>query len=113
VLIAQRPFSGRLGGLWEFPGGKQENGETLPQCLRREIKEELGLRIKVGKFIAAIDHAYTHFTITLHAFECVVTSGRPQTLGVEKIKWIRMKELDRYAFAKTDLKIIAALRGQR
>ncbi len=112
ILIAQRPFGGRLGGLWEFPGGKQERGETLPQCLRREIKEELGFRIKVGKFITSIDHAYTHFTITLHAFECVVASGSPHALGVEQFKWARMKELDRYAFAKTDLRIIAALRGQ-
>lgn len=110
VLIAQRPFGGRLGGLWEFPGGKQERGETLPQCLRREIKEELGVRIKVGKFITAIDHAYTHFTITLHAFECEVAAGSPKALGVEQFKWVRLMELDQYAFAKTDLKIIEALR---
>lgn len=110
VLIAQRPFGGRLGGLWEFPGGKQEPNESLKNCLRREIKEELGLRIKVGKFITAIDHAYTHFTITLHAFECEVASGSPRALGVEQFKWIRLKELDRYAFAKTDLRIIEKLR---
>lgn len=110
ILIAQRPFGGRLGGLWEFPGGKQEHGETLSQCLRREIKEELGFRIKIGKFITSIDHAYTHFTITLHAFECEVVSGSPRALGVEQFKWVRMKELDQYAFAKTDLRIIEALR---
>jgi A/G-specific adenine glycosylase len=110
ILIAQRPFGGRLGGLWEFPGGKQERNESLKKCLRREIKEELGFRIKVGKFITSIDHAYTHFTITLHAFECAVVSGTPQALGVEQFKWVRMSELDEYAFAKTDLKIIDALR---
>jgi A/G-specific adenine glycosylase len=113
LLIAQRPFGGRLGGLWEFPGGKEERGETLPQCLRREIKEELGFRIKVGKFITSIDHAYTHFTITLHAFECTVVSGTPRALGVEQFKWVRMKELDEYAFAKTDLKIIERLRADK
>ncbi len=112
ILIAQRPFGGRLGGLWEFPGGKQERNESLKKCLRREIKEELGFRIKVGKFLTAIDHAYTHFTITLHAFECEVASGSPRALGVEQFKWVRMKEFDQYAFAKTDLRIIAALRGQ-
>ena len=76
LLIAQRPFGGRLGGLWEFPGGKVEAGETLKQCLRREIKEELGVRIKVGKPIISIEHAYTHFKITLHAFECELVSGK-------------------------------------
>jgi len=109
LLIAQRPLGGRLGGLWEFPGGKVEAGETLPQCLRREIKEELGLRIKVGKPITSIDHAYTHFKITLHAFECELVSGRPQALQVQDFKWVRMSELKRYAFAKTDLRIISAI----
>ena len=110
LLIAQRPVGGRLGGLWEFPGGKVEAGESLPQCLRREIKEELGFRIKVGDFITAIDHAYTHFKITLHAFECTVVSGQPRKLGVEDFKWVHMSDLDRFAFAKTDLKIIEALK---
>ena len=111
VLIAQRPFGGRLGGLWEFPGGKVEPGETLPQCLRREIKEELGLRIKVGRPITSLDHAYTHFKITLHAFECEVLSGKPQALQVQAFKWVRLSALKKYAFAKTDLKIIEALRS--
>ncbi len=111
ILIAQRPLGGRLGGLWEFPGGKVEPGETLPQCLRREIKEELGLRIKVGKPITSLDHAYTHFKITLHAFECELVSGQPQALQVQDFKWVRMSELKRYAFAKTDLRIISAIVG--
>ena len=112
ILIAQRPLGGRLGGLWEFPGGKVEAGETLPQCLRREIKEELGIRIKVGKPITSIDHAYTHFKITLHAFECELVSGKPQALQVQDFKWVRMSELKQYAFAKTDLRIIEALRSK-
>ncbi len=111
LLIAQRPLGGRLGGLWEFPGGKVEPGETLPQCLRREIKEELGIRIKVGEPIISIDHAYTHFKITLHAFECEFVSGQAQALQVEDFKWVRMSELKKYAFAKTDLRIISAIAG--
>lgn len=113
LLIAQRPLGGRLGGLWEFPGGKVEPGETLPQCLRREIKEELGVRIKVGKPITSIEHAYTHFKITLYAFECELVSGKPQALEVENFKWVRMSDLKKYAFAKTDLKIIEALQTAR
>jgi A/G-specific adenine glycosylase len=111
ILIAQRPLGGRLGGLWEFPGGKAEPGESLKQCLRREITEELGIRIKVGKQITSIDHAYTHFKITLHAFECELVSGKPQALQVQDFKWVRMSELKRYAFAKTDLRIISAIVG--
>jgi A/G-specific adenine glycosylase len=111
ILIAQRPLGGRLGGLWEFPGGKVEPGETLQHCLRREIKEELGIRIKVGGQITSIDHAYTHFKITLHAFECELVSGNPQALQVQDFKWVRMIELKKYAFARTDLRIIEVLRG--
>ena len=110
IFIAQRPFGGRLGGLWEFPGGKVEADETLSQCLRREIKEELGIRIRVGKPIASIDHAYTHFKMTLYAFECELLSGEPQALQVQDFKWVRMSELEKYAFAKTDLKIIEAIK---
>ncbi len=110
ILIAQRPFGGRLGGLWEFPGGKVEPGETLSQCLRREIKEELGIRVRVGKPITSIDHAYTHFKMTLYAFECEFLSGQPQALQVEDFRWVRMAELEKYAFAKTDLKIIEVIK---
>jgi A/G-specific adenine glycosylase len=110
ILIAQRPVGGQLGGLWEFPGGKVEPSETLKQCLRREIKEELNVRIKVGEQITSIDHAYTHLKITLHAFECELVSGKPQALQVQDFKWVRMSELEKYAFAKTDLRIIEALK---
>lgn len=110
-LIAQRPLAGLLGGLWEFPGGKQEAGETLPQTLQREIKEELGIDIEVTQFLTTIKHAYTHFRITLHAFHARHTQGTPQNLGVADHAWVTMPELGTYAFAVTDQKIIAALRA--
>jgi A/G-specific adenine glycosylase len=110
VLIAQRPLDGMLGGLWEFPGGKRETDETLEECLRREIKEELRLEIEVGGQLTRVKHAYTHFRITLHAFECKLVSGKTRAIGVADFKWVRLSELDRYAFAKTDRKIIQALR---
>ncbi len=110
VLIAQRPLDGMLGGLWEFPGGKREMDETLEECLRREIREELRLEIEVGSQLTQVRHAYTHFRITLHAFECRLVSGEARAIGVADFKWVRLSELDRYAFAKTDRKIIQALR---
>ncbi len=109
MLIAQRPPEGLLGGLWEFPGGKREEGETLSQCLQREIREELGLEIAVDEPIVTVKHSYTHFKITLYAFACRLLAGQPQTLGVADWRWVTLAELDAFAFPRTDQKIIAAL----
>lgn len=110
MLIAQRPPEGMLGGLWEFPGGKQEAGESLAQCLRREIREELGIEIEVGPPLTTIRHSYTHFKITLHAFYCRLLRGEPQPLEVADWRWVCLEELDAFPFPRTDLQIIAALR---
>lgn len=109
LLIAQRRSGDMLGGLWEFPGGKCQDGETLPACLRREIKEELGITIEVGEKIVAVKHAYTHFKITLHAFACRHVAGRVRAVGVADWHWVTPDELDAFAFPVTDQKIIAAL----
>jgi A/G-specific adenine glycosylase len=110
-LIAQRPLTGLLGGLWEFPGGKAEPGETLPDALRREIREELALEVEPGAFLIAIDHAFTHFRITVHAFHAAYTGGEPQRLGVADYQWVTLDDLEPYAFARTDRKIIDQLRS--
>lgn len=109
-LIAQRPLDGLLGGLWEFPGGKREPGETLPDALQREIREELALDIIPGAFLTEVQHAYTHFRITLHTFHAAYAGGEPQHLGVSDHAWVTLDDLDAYAFAVTDRKIIARLR---
>jgi A/G-specific adenine glycosylase len=110
-LIARRPPQGLLGGLWEFPGGKQEEGESLPEALRREIQEELAIDIAVGQPLGAIKHAYTHFRITLHAFLAHHIAGEPQHIGVDGHAWVTLDDLDAYAFAVTDRKIIDTLRN--
>ncbi len=110
-LIAQRPLSGLLGGLWEFPGGKQEAGESLPAALQREIWEELNIEISVGDHLTSIKHAYTHFRITLHAFHAVHVAGDPQHLGVADHAWVTLADVGEYAFAVTDQKIITALQA--
>jgi A/G-specific adenine glycosylase len=109
VLIAQRPVEGMLGGLWEFPGGKQKQGESLAECLRREIREELGIVIEVGEPVVTVKHSYTHFKITLYAFYCRLLQGQPQALEVADWRWVAQDELDRYPFPRTDQQIIAAL----
>ncbi len=110
ILIAQRPLDGMLGGLWEFPGGKREPGETLEDCLRREIREELAVTIDVGPQIGVVRHGYTHFRITLYAFHCTLRAGTPQAIGCAAWTWVALDDLDRYAFPVTDRKIIAMLR---
>jgi A/G-specific adenine glycosylase len=112
ILSAHRPFEGLLGGLWESPGGKREAGETLPETLRREIEEELAIEIEVGALLTVVKHAFTHFRITLHAFQARYCGGRPQHIGVADHAWVRLADLDRYAFAKTDRQIIKALRDE-
>jgi A/G-specific adenine glycosylase len=109
ILITRRPEKGLLGGLWEFPGGKQEVGETLPECLARELKEELDVETIVGEEFCRLDHAYTHFKITLHVFEARIVSGKPKPIQVTEVKWIKPEELGEYAFPRADRRVIEML----
>lgn len=111
VLIAQRPLDGLLGGLWEFPGGKQEPDETLQACLKRELQEELALEVAVGALFVSVKHAFTHFKITLHAFTCTYasTSPAPQAIGVKDFVWVVPDELNKYSFGKADRMVITEL----
>jgi A/G-specific adenine glycosylase len=112
LLITRRPARGLLGGLWEFPGGKLEGGEDLEGCLKREIREELGIDIEVGVHLTSVEHAYTHFRITLHAFECRYKGGRIQLIGVDDYRWIFPRELDGFALPAADHKIIDLLKAR-
>jgi A/G-specific adenine glycosylase len=111
LLITQRPLEGMLGGLWEFPGGKRQRGETLTDCVAREIREELGIEIEVGQRVARVDHSYSHFRITLHAFDCTQISGRVRKIGVADFRWVKPEELENFAFPKADRVIIEGLMG--
>lgn len=109
ILIQQRLNEGLLGGLWEFPGGKVEAGESLADCVARECREELGIAVRVGEKIISVDHAFSHFSITLHAFHCEYVSGRINLSSAQKYKWVAPRELEQYAFPAANRKIIAAL----
>ncbi|MCY3780654.1 MAG: A/G-specific adenine glycosylase [Chloroflexi bacterium] len=118
LLIAQRPLDGLLGGLWEFPGGKVEGRESLAECLRRELCEELAIDVAVGPLFAVVDHAFTHFKITLHAFECHYLGALPpyqdpQAIGALDWAWAREEELGQYSFGKADRQVIAELQRRR
>jgi A/G-specific adenine glycosylase len=110
ILIDKRPQSGLLGGLWEFPGGKLEPNETLAECVVREIQEELGIEIAVLEHFMTLEHAYTHFKVTLSVHHCLHISGEPQPIECDEVKWVVLEELDQYPFPTANQKIIAALR---
>jgi len=112
LLIDRRPQKGLLGGLWEFPGGKIEPGETVEACIRREIREELGIEIEVGESLTTVEHAYTHFRVTLHVHHCRYLSGEPQPIECDEVRWVSPAELDQFPFPKANVKIIEALRSQ-
>ena len=109
VLVAQRNADDMLGGLWEFPGGKREDGETLPECLTREMREELGVEIEVGEPLIVVKHAYTHFRITLHAFRCRLMAGEPRCLDCAACRWVTFAALDALPMSVADRKIARAL----
>jgi A/G-specific adenine glycosylase len=113
ILIDRRKPEGLLGGLWEFPGGKRRPGEALRHTVVREIREELGVEVEPLRALLTVRHAYTHFRITLHAFECRHLSGRCRALGCAAWKWVRPAELDDYAFPKANHAILASLRDRR
>jgi len=109
ILICQRTPSGLLGGLWEFPGGKVEDGESLEEAAKREVLEETGVRVNIGPKIAAVKHAYSHFKITLHAFEADFVSGTPKALGCQGVKWVSPTDLVLYAFPKANRRVLVLL----
>jgi A/G-specific adenine glycosylase len=136
ILIQRRPPEGLLGGLWEFPGGKREKHESLAHCVHREVREEVGIEVKVGAERAVVDHGYSHFSITMHAFDCDYVAGRvrlslrrtpgagvPGAIAAVRrrssgrkglhwataFKWVRPRELQDYAFPAANRKIIKAL----
>jgi A/G-specific adenine glycosylase len=109
VLLTQRPENVLLGGLWEFPGGKQEAGETLKSCLKREIREELACTIDVHEALGIFRHAYTHFKVTLHAFHARLATERFELLYHQAARWVPPELLDEYPMGKIDRMIARQL----
>ncbi|MEE2659715.1 MAG: A/G-specific adenine glycosylase [Candidatus Latescibacterota bacterium] len=111
LLLARRPPDGMLGGLWEFPGGKQEPRESLSQCLRREILEELDFEIEVGERVGSVEHGYSHFSITLHAFIARHQRGTPKAIGCDEWRWVRPANLDDFPMPRSDRRLLEQLEG--
>ena len=111
LLIDQRLEEGLLGGLWEFPGGKLEEGETIETCIARELQEELGIAVTVGAELITVDHAYSHKKLRFVVHLCTWVSGDPQPLASQQVRWVRPEELKNFPFPAANARIIEALLG--
>lgn len=110
LLIAQRPPGVHLEGLWEFPGGKREPGETYEACLLREIREELGCEVLVGPMLHEAEHAYPEKCVRIRFFQCQLVSGIPEPLECAALRWVSPGSLGQFQFPEADLALIEQLK---
>jgi len=111
LLIARRHAGSHLGGLWEFPGGKREPGETFEACLVREIREELGCEIAVEELFDEVTHHYPGKSVHLKFFLCRLTGGEPQPLDCAALEWVTKGDLGRFEFPAADAQLLAKLKA--
>ena len=109
-LIARRREGTHLAGLWEFPGGKREADETLEQCLKRELSEELGADFAVQDRIETVRWEYPEKTVLLHFYRCTVDGGTIAPLEGQALAWVSPDQMDDYEFPAADLALIDRLR---
>ncbi len=109
IFIQQRAAKGLLGGLWELPGGKAQPSESPKETCVRELQEELGVKVQVGYLIGEVNHAYSHFKITLRAYECTIIDGEPKSTVGLTTAWVPPDELTKFAFPRANRRILDLL----
>lgn len=112
VLAAQRSAAMNLPLKWEFPGGKIDPGETAAEGLRREIKEELAVEVRVGQDLPASTHHYPAFTVTLYPFVCTIETGEIILHEHAALAWLPAEKLASLDWAEADLPVLACYRSQ-
>lgn len=109
VLIARRPENGLLGGLWEFPSARQQEGEALGETCIRAVREAAGVDAAVRNRFRTVKHAFTHFSVTMHAFQCDYTGGEARARNCSDVRWVSPENLEDYAFSRANRKLIEYL----
>jgi len=110
-LIAQRRARDFLGGYWEFPGGKRKSGESWEACLRRELREELGVSVRAIRLFDGFRYRYTGRAVVFKIFRCTIAGGRPRPLDAQTLRWVPASRLARYRFPPANRFLIARLTG--
>jgi 8-oxo-dGTP diphosphatase len=110
LLITQRRLHDHLGGLWEFPGGKREPGESFEGCLVRELREELGVETRPCELLEDITHRYPDKSVRLRFYRCELVRGEPRPLGCHALAWVSPGQLAGYAFPAADERLLERLR---
>lgn len=112
-LICRRPATKARGLMWEFVGGKVENGETKEAALARECREELDVEISVGDEFCAVIHEYPDLKICLTVFRAVIERGTPRLIEHVDMKWITPSETNDYDFCPADRAILEKIKGEK
>ncbi len=113
ILIARRPSDDRLAGLWEFPGGKLETGETPRDCLRRELWEEFGIQTRIGPFFDETEYHYDHLSIRLLVYQAEIESGQLRPRVHDAVRWVTPEQMSGFRFAPADRPIVTRLQIDR
>ena len=111
VLITRRRDDTHLGGLWEFPGGKRRPNESFEECLKRELREELGIEVEVEELIEEITHTYPEQTVHLRFYRCAWRQHEPQRIGCADFVWAAQSQLMQYPFPEADARLLGKLTG--
>lgn len=109
VLIARRQEHDHQGGRWEFPGGKRHEGESIPECLRREMLEEIGVEVEVGPLWRALTHVYPDRAVSLYFHICERLRGTPRAIECAEVRWVHPRALAELPFVEGDLKVLPDL----
>ena len=109
-MACQRPENKARGLLWEFVGGKVEPGETKPEALIRECREELDITVAVGEEFMEVVHEYPDLTVRLSLYHCTIAAGVPKLLEHNDLRWITVDEIPDFAFCPADVEILERIR---
>jgi mutator protein MutT len=109
VLIARRQDNDHQGGRWEFPGGKRREGESIEQCLRREMLEEIGIEVHVGPLWRALTHVYPDRAVSLYFHICDSHEGTPRAIECAEVRWVHPRALATFHFVEGDIQVLPDL----